>query len=80
MGKKIGNIIIPGDANVWPHEHRTAQALTLAGYDVEFVKKNDTLHEATTDVQIDGRLWEIKSFTASSIKAIECNLKRVRWQ
>ena len=24
MGKRIGNIIIPGDANVWPHEQRTA--------------------------------------------------------
>lgn len=80
MGKKIGNIIIPGDVNVWPHESKTAQALALAGYDVEFVKKNDRLHATTADVLIGGRLWEMKSPTASSSKAIERNLKRARWQ
>lgn len=41
MGKRIGDIIIPGDANVWPHEQRTAQALARAGHTVQFVKKSE---------------------------------------
>ncbi|QOS68842.1 hypothetical protein GS424_002950 [Eggerthella guodeyinii] len=80
MGKRIGNIIIPGDVNVWPHESKTAQALARAGYDVEFVKKSDEAYATTADVLIAGRLWEMKSPTASSIKAVERNLKRARWQ
>ncbi|WP_270295106.1 hypothetical protein [Eggerthella sinensis] len=80
MGKRIGDIIIPGDANVWPHEQRTAQALARAGYTVQFVKKNEDPFATSADVLIDDVLWEIKSPTASSIKAIERNLKRARWQ
>ena len=80
MSHRIGNIIIPGDANVWPHERKTAQALARAGYDVEFVKKSEEAYATTADVLIDGTLWEMKSPTASNIKAIERNLKRARWQ
>lgn len=80
MSKKIGKIIVPGDANVWPHEHKTAQALARAGYDVEFVRKSDAPYATSADVLIDGKLWEMKSPTASSIKAVERNLKRARWQ
>lgn len=80
MGKRIGNIIIPGDANVWPHEQRTAQALARAGHDVEFVKKSKDPYATSADALIDGTLWEMKSPTASSIKAVERNLKRARWQ
>lgn len=32
MDNRIGNIIIPSDVNVWPHEHKTALALTRAGF------------------------------------------------
>ena len=80
MGKRIGKIIVPGDANVWPHEHKTAQALARAGYDVEFVRKSDVPYATSADVLIDGKLWEMKSPTASSVKAVERNLKRARWQ
>lgn len=80
MPKKIGKIIVPGDANVWPHEHKTAQALARAGYDVEFVRKSDVPYATSADVLIDGKLWEMKSPTASSVKAVERNLKRARWQ
>lgn len=80
MSKKVGNIIIPGDLNVWPHERKTAQALACAGYDVEFVKKSEEAYATTADVLIGGKLWEMKSPTASNIKAVERNLKRARWQ
>ncbi|WP_195495840.1 CdiA C-terminal domain-containing protein [Eggerthella lenta] len=80
MVKKIGKIIVPGDANVWPHEQRTAQSLARAGFDVEFVKKSDEPYATSADALIDGKLWEMKSPTASSVKAVERNLKRARWQ
>lgn len=80
MSKRMGNIIIPGDANVWPHEQKTAQALARAGYTVKFVKKSEDPYATSADVLIDGVLWEMKSPTASSIKAVERNLKRARWQ
>lgn len=80
MGKVTGNIIIPGDANVWPHEQKTARALARAGYTVEFVKKSEDPYATSADVLINGTLWEMKSPTASNIKAVERNLKRARWQ
>lgn len=78
--KRIGKIIVPGDANVWPHEQKPAQALARAGFDVEFVKKSDEPYATSADALIDGKMWEMKSPTASSIKAVERNLKRARWQ
>lgn len=75
-----GNIIIPADVNVWPHEYKTALALARTGCTVEFVRKSDKAYETTADVLIEGCLWEMKSPTASSIKAVERNLKRARWQ
>lgn len=75
-----GSVVIPGNANVWPHEYKTALALARAGYTVEFVKKSDRACESTADVAMDGCLWEMKSPTASNIKAVERNLKRARWQ
>lgn len=80
MTKRIGTILIPGDVNVWPHESKTAQALARAGYDVEFVKKSDDPYATTADLLINGEPWEMKSPTASNIKAVERNLKRARWQ
>lgn len=31
MKKPIGSIKIPGDVDVWPHEYRTAVALSRGG-------------------------------------------------
>lgn len=47
---------------------------------MEFVKKSEDPYATSADALIDGTLWEMKSPTASSIKAVERNLKRARWQ
>ena len=57
MVKKIGKIIVPGDANVWPHEQRTAQSLARAGFDVGVRKKSDEPYATSADALIDGKLW-----------------------
>ena len=80
MGKHVGNITIPGDVEVWPHEQRTATALARAGHDVKFIKKSDKDHEKTPDVLIDGERWEMKAPKASSARAVERNLHRALQQ
>ena len=45
--KPIGSIKIPGDVDVWPHEYRTAVALSRAGFNVTFIKKSDENREKT---------------------------------
>jgi len=74
--KSKGKIIIQPGANPWPHELRTAESLSTAGYIVEFIKKSEVDYEHTADVYLDGVLWEFKSPTASSLKAIERNMRR----
>ena len=80
MVKRQGKIIIAPGLNIWPHELKTAEALAGAGYVVEFVKKSEIDFEKTADTLIDGIRWEFKSPTSDSLKAIERNLKRGRWQ
>lgn len=75
-----GNITIPADVNVWPHELRTAQALASAGYDVAFVARREGEYQRTADLMIGGRTWEMKAPRSGSVKAVERNLKRARWQ
>lgn len=76
MKKPIGSIKIPGDVDVWPHEHRTAVALSRAGFNVTFIKKSDEDREKTPDLLIDGQLWEMKAPKASNARAIDRNLRR----
>lgn len=73
---KVGNIRIPGDVEVWPHEYRTALSLARAGHDVTFIKKSDVEHERTPDVLIDGERWEMKAPKASNARAIDRNVRR----
>ncbi len=80
MGKRIGDIIIPGDVNVWPHEQRTAQALARAGYTVQFVKKSEDPYATSADALIDGVLWEMKSPTSGKLRMVERNLRRAAHQ
>lgn len=80
MKRRTGNISIPGDADVWPHEYQTAVALARAGYDVTFIKKSNEQHEQTPDVLIDGQRWEMKAPKASSARAVERNLHRALQQ
>ena len=76
MKKPIGRIKIPGDVDVWPHEYRTAVALSRAGFNVTFIKKSDEDREKTPDLLIDGQLWEMKAPKASNARAIDRNLRR----
>ena len=76
MKKPIGSIKITGDVDVWPHEYRTAVALSRAGFNVTFIKKSDEDREKTPDLLIDGQLWEMKAPKASNARAIDRNLRR----
>lgn len=78
--KKAGKIIIPDGVNVWPHELESAKALIRYGYTVEFLKAVDKKGKQTADCLIDGITWEMKAPKASSLKAVERNLKRGKWQ
>lgn len=78
--RNTGNITIPGDSGIWPHEYETARALAREGYNITFIKKSDVKHERTPDVLIDGELWEMKSPKSSSTRAIERNLRRALGQ
>ena len=80
MTKDKGKIIIPAGVNVWSHELRTAKTLAEAGLTVEFVPQSTMEHQTTADVMISQEIWEFKSPKSGSIKAIERNLKRARWQ
>ena len=71
-----GNITIPADVNVWPHELRTARALAHAGHDVRFVRKSDEPHMRTADMIMDGMSWEMKAPKSGKLKMVEQNLRR----
>ena len=76
MAKSKGKIIIPSGVNVWPHEYKSAEALSAAGYVVEFIPPLDTEGNHTADVLLDGVEWELKSPKSGKIEAIERNLKK----
>lgn len=78
--KNTGKIIIPNGVDVWPHELESAKVLIRYGYTVEFLKAIDQKGKQTADCLIDGAAWEMKAPKASSIKAVERNLKRGKWQ
>lgn len=78
--KKTGKIIIPDGVDVWPHELESAKALIRCGHTVEFIKAIDQKGRQTADCLVDGITWEMKAPRASSLKAVERNLKRGKWQ
>ena len=78
--KNTGKIIIPDGVDVWPHELESAKILIRYGHTVEFLKAIDQKGKQTADCLIDGSTWEMKAPKASSIKAVERNLKRGKWQ
>lgn len=78
--KQTGKIVIPDGVNVWPHEFESAKVLIRHGYTVEFLKARDQKGKQTADCLINGVTWEMKAPKASSLKAVERNLKRGKWQ
>lgn len=68
-----GKILIPADANPWPHEQRVARILALAGHSVEFIPEANL---KTPDIFLDGTTYEIKSPITDNQKKIIRNVKR----
>ncbi len=76
LRRKTGKIIITHGIIVWHHELITADALSGAGYEVEFLHAKSTEYSKSPDILMDGNEWEIKSPTASKLSAVERNLKK----
>ncbi|MCL1876569.1 hypothetical protein FWF74_00800 [Candidatus Saccharibacteria bacterium] len=77
---KVGDVITPGDVNVWPHEAATAKALAAVGHEVRFIKKSERDRETSADAYIDGEKWEMKAPRSSKLSAVEDNLKKATKQ
>ena len=74
MGRmKNGKIIIPSGRLPWAHELRVAEALSSAGYVVEFLPERSV---KTADILLNGVEFEIKSPVTSKMNTFEHNLKR----
>ena len=73
MNKKLnGNVIIPAQANPWPHEIRVAKILALAGHEVIFIPEGTI---GSADIYLDGVIYEIKSPKTRNTNTIEHRLK-----
>ncbi len=75
-----GEIIIRNGAHLWPHEIKTAEALSKAGYTVVFIAKSTLEHEKSADILLDGISYEMKSPTSSHLSAIKRNIKKAMSQ
>lgn len=73
MTKQKGRVVIPADANPWPHEVQVAKILALAGHSVEFIPEANL---KTPDIYLDGTMYEIKSPITNNPKKIVRNVKR----
>ena len=73
MIKHKGRVIIPADANPWPHEVQVAKILALAGHSIEFIPEANL---KTPDIYLDGTMYEIKSPITNNPKKITRNVKR----
>ena len=80
MNTGKGKIIIEPGANVWPHELKTAEALAIAGYTVEFMRRSEVEHQTSADVSINGVIWEMKAPKSGQIDMIQKNLRRALHQ
>lgn len=74
--KEKGEVIIPPDVNVQPHELRTAKALAAKGYTVRFIRKSEEEFHLSPDVYIDGIAWEMKAPKSSLLHKVQDNLRR----
>lgn len=71
-----GRVIIPPGVNVWPHELKTAQALSQAGYIVEFIPRSDGTYRKSADAFVDGIPFELKSPESSRLSVVDKNVKK----
>lgn len=68
-----GKVVVPANANPWPHELRVAKILALAGYAVEFIPETNT---KTADILLDGIEFEIKTPKSANANSLEHILKK----
>ena len=73
MNNSRGRVIVPANANPWPHEQRVAKILALAGHAVEFIPESNT---KTADILLDGVEFEIKSPKSANANSLEHILKK----
>ena len=71
--QKIGKIIIPANANPWPHEINVATILSRSGFCVEFIPETNL---KTPDIYLNKTIFEIKSPITNDPKKIIRNVKR----
>jgi hypothetical protein len=70
---KRGRVVVPADANPWPHEQKVAKILALASHYVEFIPETNL---KTPDIYLDNTIYEIKSPITDNTKKIIRNVKR----
>ena len=77
MGKKsFGTIVTPPGVFVDKHEKATVDLLAIKlKYDITFLVPSRRKHDKTPDIEMMKLLWEIKSPTGKSRRAIENNLR-----
>lgn len=68
-----GRVVVPANANPWPHELRVAKILALAGYAVEFIPEINT---KTADILLDGIEFQIKSPKSANANSLEHIIKK----
>lgn len=73
MNNSRGKVIVPANANPWPHEQRVAKILALAGHAVEFIPESNI---KTADILLDGVEFEIKSPKSANANSLEHILKK----
>ena len=73
MNNSRGKVIVPANANPWPHEQRVAKILALAGHAVEFIPESNA---KTADILLDGVEFEIKSPKSANANSLEHILKK----
>ncbi len=73
MNNSRGKVIVPANANPWPHEQRVAKILALAGHAVEFIPESNT---KTADILLDGVEFEVKSPKSANANSLEHILKK----
>ena len=73
---KLGTITISDDANVWPHEMRSAKTLVRYGYNVEFITESKRQGEKRADCYLNNVLWEMKAPRGATLDVVDRNLRR----
>lgn len=80
MGNQKGRVIIPAEANVWPHEYRCAKTLADAGHTVEFLIASSGSRVKSADIQMDGVVWEIKCLETDKLATVEKKVRKALHQ